>query len=167
MADPFKFALSSPEETREKCQAYFDSLARTKWVETYDPEAPNADGSPGRMVWKEVPDDPRIPGLAGLAVFLGMDRRSLINWLRRGDSEDPNLRAISHVLRAAKAQIEAAQEAALFNKEAHRGAAFSLTVNYGWGQPGNDEDAKPFERNIIPPAAAEDLKAIPKWEPET
>lgn len=160
MAEPFQFALQSPEETREKCQKYFDSLARTKWVEVFDPKAQG-------KVWQEVPDIPRIPGMAGLAVALGMNRISLLNWLKRGNHEDPNIRAIVHVLAQAKAQIEAEQEAALFDKEAHRGAAFSLAVNYGWGQAGPAEDAKPFERNIIPPASAEELKAIPKWEPET
>lgn len=167
MADPFVFALQSPEETRERCQKYFDSLARTKWVEVYDPSILNADGTKGAKVYKEVPDDPRIPGVAGLAVALGVNRFTLLNWLKRADAEDENIRAIAHVIAQAKAQIEAAQEAALFDKEAHRGAAFSLAVNYKWGAADTPGSGQPFQRNIIPPAAEEELKAIPKWEPET
>lgn len=159
MADPFVFALTSPEEARQKCQAYFDSLARTKWVEVYDPQAEG-------KVWKEVPDDPKIPGLAGLAVALGVNRFTLLNWLKRANHADENVRAIAHVIAQAKAQIEAAQEAALFDKEAHRGAAFSLAVNYNWGAAEPPGAGEPFQRNIIPPAAEEELKAIPKWEPE-
>lgn len=158
MADPFKFAINSPEEAREKCQAYFDSLQRTKYVEVFDPKVEG-------KVWKEIPDDPRIPGLAGLAVALGVNRFTLLNWLKRADAEDENIRRIAHVIAQAKAQIEAAQEAALFDKEAHRGAAFSLAVNYKWGAAEDPSAGVPFQRNILPPAADDDLKAIPKWEP--
>ena len=158
MADPFKFALTSPEEAEAKCQAYFDSLARTRMVKTWDADAE-------QEVWKEVPDDPKIPGLAGLAVFLGMDRKSLLNWLKRGGSDDPNIAAIAHVLARAKAQVEAMQEEALFDKDTHRGAMFSLQVNYGWG---SDERATPdeFERTVLPPLADGKGLAIPKWQPE-
>jgi hypothetical protein len=166
MAEPFKFALASPEEAQAKCQAYFDSLARTRWVETWDPQADNGNGGKGAKVWKEVPDDPRIPGMAGLAVALGMDRKSLINWMKRATSDDPNIAAIAHVLTRAKAQIEAAQELALFDKDMHRGAVFSLQVNYRWGEDDEKRPDEAFQRQILPPAADGAGLAIPKWEPE-
>lgn len=166
MADPFKFALSTPEEAEAKCQAYFDSLARTRHVEVWDPQAGNDQGGKGAKVWKEVPADPRIPGMAGLAVALGMDRKSLINWMKRANAEDPNIAAIAHVLTRAKAQIEAEQELALFDKDTHRGAAFSLQVNYKWGEPEEKAPDEAFQRQILPPIPDGAGLAIPKWEPE-
>jgi hypothetical protein len=159
MAERFKFAIKTPEEAVEKCQAYFDSLQQTKWAEVYDPEA-------GGKVFKEIPDRPKIPGLAGLAVFLGMDRRSLINWLKRDTSEDPTIAHISRVLAQAKAMIEAEQERALFDRETFRGAQFSLHVNYKWGGTEADTVAPEFQRQILPPLSSGENLAIPKWQPE-
>lgn len=160
MADPFKFSLTSPEEARAKCQAYFDSLARTEWVEVYDPDV-------GGKVAKEIPARSKIPGMAGLAVALGVNRRTLITWIgRAASSDDPNIVAISHVIAQAKAQIEAAQEDALFDREAHRGALFSLQVNYGWGETEEKRPDETFQRQILPPVAGGAGLAVPKWEPE-
>lgn len=165
MADPFKFALSSPEEAQAKCQAYFDSLARTRWAKVWDPKAKREDGKLGAEVWKEIPADTKIPGLAGLAVALGMNRISLLNWLKRGNSDDPNIVAIVHVLARAKAQIEAEQEQALYDKETTRGAMFSLQVNYKWGAE-DTVTPQTFERQVLPPLADGQGLAIPKWQPE-
>lgn len=159
MAMRGQFAFTDPEATRQKCQEYFDSLARTRLVEVYDPEAQS-------KVWKEMPDGYRIPGIAGLSAFLGIDRRSFLGWCKRADSEDETIAAISHVLRAAKVQIEAAQEEALFDRDTHRGAAFSLAVNYDWGKEEEKRPDEAFQRQIIPPVADGVGLAIPKWKPE-
>lgn len=159
-------SIRDPDEARRLCQAYFDSLAKTKWAEVWDPDVPNEDGSLGRLVHKEVPDGYRVPGVAGLAVALGMDRRSLLNWCKRGDDDNPVVVEISQILRAAKSAVEAAQEEALFDRETARGAMFALQSIYRWGVEDQNEAPTEFKREILPPIATGDALAVPKWEPE-
>lgn len=153
------FALTDHKVVAERIQDYFKTeLKRMVHGEIYDEDLKV-------KVWKEYQDGFHMPGIAGVAAHIGIHRRTFFDYCKLVDDEDEELRLIAHECSRAKMLIEAAQERGLFDKQAHRGAMFSLGVNYGWG---SDKDAGAsggkFEMNNIAPVA--NATAIPKWEGE-
>lgn len=70
--------------------------------------------------------DPMMPTVTGLALHLGTNRQTLINYAAKEDYKD--------IILMAKAKIEAATEQGLYNKETFKGAQFSLSNNFDWAE---------------------------------
>lgn len=125
MADvgrPLKFA--SVEELEQKIAAYFDSCSEEVWVEIEDEE--------GNSTWNPILDrhgaikvrQTKPYTVAGLASFLGCDRRTLINY---GEREE-----FFPTIKAAKVKIEAYVEELLLSGVPAAGPIFNLKNNYDW-----------------------------------
>lgn len=159
--------LTDPERVSQQIDEYFESLRRFKHVKVYDPDHVNDDGSKGGEVWKEIEDDPKMPGMAGLAYALGMSRSGLWRFMEREAEPDSDADLIQHEVSRAKARIEMMHESGLFDRETYKGSEFSLRVNSGWSEtvPATQGGGK-FVRQLTPPAPAQDARAIPKWNEE-
>jgi len=145
--------ITSADQIRELCQAYFNGLlVMAEEIKT------DKDGNETRkpFVLKE-----NKAGIAGLAAYLGINRSYLFEYMQM---TDPALEPIQHVLRAARATIEAEQEQSLFHRETSRGAEFSLRCNFRWGETGAGQSAV-IEEEIEEPE--DDAQAIPKWSAPT
>ena len=121
MAQRGSLAYKDEAALDDAIQAYFDRCAARK---------KSVLSKRGDLV--EI-DTPEIPTLSGLAVALGVDRRTLSNYGRRDE--------FSHVIARAKAQVEAALEQQLYTREASHGARFALAVTFGWVAPERKEIA--------------------------
>ena len=162
MATQGTWALTNPSRVRKRIRDYFEGLKRYEFKEVYEPDL-------GEKVWTKIEVEPRTPGVAGLAAHLGINRMTYFNYCRRSDEEmaaNPELAEIVRALRQAKTLIEAAQEQALFDKDRHRGAAFSLSVNFRWKDETDGDGGEHFVQKIIPPPAEPEQRAIAKWEPD-
>lgn len=73
----------------------------------------------------DIPN-PMMPTVTGLALHLGTNRQTLINYSERAVYAD--------VIMMAKARIEAATEQGLFDKETYKGSQFSLSNNFDWAE---------------------------------
>lgn len=112
MAPRGKLAFSSANELTIAVEKYFiDCAAKRKTV------------LDRRGVAVDV-DCPEIPTISGLAVALGVDRRTVVNYAKRDDYGD--------IIARARARVEAAMEQHLMTRDGAQGAKFSLSVNYGW-----------------------------------
>lgn len=119
---PLKFG--SPEELQKKIDAYFESCEEEIWVQETDEEG-NEKWIPildrHGMVKKQLVKPYTI---SGLAVFLGTDRKTLINYEEREE--------YFHTIKAAKARIENFTEETLLTTRNPTGVIFNLKNNYGW-----------------------------------
>ena len=165
MADPFVFALTDVRDVRKRIRGYFDSLSRTEFVRVWNPEIPNGEKM-GDWDQKEVPAAPHPAGMAGLAVALGVSRRTIQYWMERTGHQDEGVAAIAFEIVRAMTEIEARQEALIFNRETGRGAEFSLTHNFKWGADGTGGPGTGHQTNILPPPTRDETQAIAKWEPK-
>lgn len=103
---------------------YFASCEEEMWREEEDSE--------GALVWRPVFDHKgnirkvmsRPPTLSGLAVHLGVDRRTLLNYA--------NSELFFPTVKAAKARIETFTEELLLTTKSAAGVIFNLKNNYGW-----------------------------------
>lgn len=80
----------------------------------------------------------KIPTITGLAFFLGTTRKTLLDYECCDSSNmlkgfDDNVKAdYIHIIKNAKARIEAGYEQLLFDKNTVVGAIFTLKNNFGW-----------------------------------
>ena len=112
-----KTVFDNPEELNEKILAYFDGLRK-------DPD--------GDLI--------QPPTLSGLALYLGVTRRTLANYIadaEREDGQKPNKKRsaqCAHLIMLAKAQMEQYLEEQLLMRSKTHGVEFALQNGYGWGQ---------------------------------
>ena len=112
-----KTVFNNPEELKEKILAYFDGLRK-------DPD--------GDLI--------QPPTLSGLALHLGVTRRTLANYIadaEREDGQKPNKKRsaqCAHLIMLAKAQMEQYLEEQLLMRSKTHGVEFALQNGYGWGQ---------------------------------
>ena len=157
IGQPFK--LTDHKKVRDLIEDYYtNELKRMVFGRIYDEKLE-------KEVHKQYQDGSHMPGIAGVAAHLDISRRTFLDYCKGGESKDQEKVLIAHECLRAKMLIEAAQERGLFDKLAHRGSAFSLGVNYGWGANGDlGASGGAFQMNNIAPVA--NAKAIPKWEGE-
>jgi hypothetical protein len=135
MAERGRLAFSSAEELQAAVDQYFDSCLVIGEVDEESGDLP---------AFKIL----RPPTLVGLSAALGINRRTL---LRYGDKGE-----LSHVVSRARERVEEFAEMMLYSKEGHRGAAFTLAVNFGWGREDDDgpddlNGESPRVQRILPP----------------
>ena len=164
MAEPFVWALTDPELVRQQITDYFNSLPIMAYRKVYDPDLKDE-------VRKNIQIDTKMPGVAGLAYAIGINRMSLLKYCKITKEEQQEREGLESIVRdllRAKSRIELFQEQGLFDKVRHRGSMFSLAVNYKWrdGESDAEGTGEGFVQNILPPAQSQTAKAIPKWEPE-
>lgn len=137
-----------PEHLQTLVDEYFDSRWATRKFHGKD-----ANNNP--INWEETYQLP--PTLAGLAEHLGVVRRTLFNYRERD--------GFAPVIARAKNRIAIFAEEALYTREGSNGAKFALEVNHKYGREDEGEGGTGdgFNLNIIPPAAEETARAIPKW----
>ena len=151
MAKRGQLAFTDPEALEERIEEYFQSRTRRRKIYPRDGEPYEED--------YQVP-----PTMAGLALALDTTRQTLLAYGKGDEPRDP---AFVPIIARAKMRIAEFAEEALYVREASNGAKFALEVNHGYGREdreGGTGDG--FEVKVIPPAAVEALKAIPKWQPE-
>jgi len=148
--------IDDVDELISAVEAYFESRMASRMVFTGMHN--------GEKVY-EREEYMKPPTVAGLALALDVDRRTLLRYLRGEGERDPEL---SPVLARAWMRIAEWWEEALAVREASNGARFALEVNFGYGKddaPG--ETGGDFTMKTISPATDDTgVKAIPKWEPE-
>lgn len=76
--------------------------------------------------FKKCQHDRAIPGIAGLSSFLGITRKTLLNYEKDSDREEYN-----EIVERAKTAIEAYNEQILYSKN-NSGAKFVLQNNYNY-----------------------------------
>ena len=111
-----KTVFDNPEELKEKILAYFDGLRK-------DPD--------GDLI--------QPPTLSGLALHLGVTRRTLGNYIADAEREvdkggKRRSQQCAHLIMLAKAQMEAYLEEQLLMRSKTHGVEFALQNGYGWGQ---------------------------------
>jgi hypothetical protein len=112
MGRPLKF--KTPEELQAKIDAYFDSCFEP--ILNKDNEIVRDDQ--GKAILRQTTPFT----ITGLAVFLDVDRVSLLDYSERVD--------FSHIIARAKAKCENFAEKMLFNRDSARGAQFVLNTSY-------------------------------------
>lgn len=127
----FKTKLGRPKKWR-------DSLELEEFVENY---------------FKFCQKERRIPGICGLASWLGISRTTLLRY--ENDSEDI---AINEVICRARTEIEAYNEQLLYSNKTFQGAQFIMKNNFNYAEK------HLFEGNIgvENQSATEILKSINK-----
>lgn len=155
MAERGKLALTDPEEVEAQIEAYFLSRMRKRYVPTGKVD--------GQLIY-EAEEYMAPPTMAGLALALGVTRTTILYYSKGEGKRDERLIPI---IARAKGRIAEWWEEALANREASNGAKFALEVNHGYGREDREGGTgEGFTTQVIPPAAGEQLKAIPKWKPE-
>lgn len=119
-------AFETVEELDVAIEEYFASCEEEVWQEFEEED--------GSIRWKPVINHKgeiqkyfkKAPTMSGLAVFIGVDRRTLLNYSKR----EPYFPTVSR----AKARIEAYSEEQLYNRayKNHSGIMFSLRNNFDW-----------------------------------
>ncbi len=90
--------------------------------------------------------------LTGLGILLGVGRKSLVNFRKRGDEW-------AQVIDTARSYIEEFAESSLYDKgKPVAGAIFALTNNHGWS---NQQNFTFSEQNVFGP-----LILLPEKKPE-
>lgn len=119
----------SAAEMSAKIEEYFASLAGEP--------AMDDDGKPmtnkyGAVVWLKPPRPPTIPGIA---LALGFSsRQSLLNYQAK--------EAFADVITRAKTRVEQYAAEMLYDRDAARGAEFTLRCNFGWRDDDNTGQAQ-------------------------
>ena len=89
---------------------------------------------------------PHPPTITGLALALGFKSRGAL--LKYEAKETP----VGDAITRAKSWVEQYAEERLFDKDGQRGAAFALSHNFRWVEPGkNDDSSKPSGGVIVMP----------------
>lgn len=106
--------------------------------------------------FKMCADEKRIPTFTGLAYFLGTTRKTLREYENSDKSgflksiDDDTKVKYKHILRKAKARIEAEYEQLLFKGNSVIGAIFTLKNNFGWVDKQEVEQTnKTIEVNLV------------------
>lgn len=157
MAQRGTLAIKSLPDLETAIDAYFESRMASRMVFV---------GMVDGQKSYEREEYMKPPTMAGLALALGIDRRTLIRYGSGEGTRDPELS-----LALSRAKLRAAEwwEEALAVREASNGAKFALEVNYGYGKEDDKTggEGDKFSMNVIAPAVEEGKQlAIPKWEPE-
>lgn len=157
MAERGVLAFSDVDDLEIRIEAYFENLTKIRKF-----RGKGDDGKP--IEWEEEYMVP--PTMAGLALALGITRRTLLAY---GKAEGTRDERFTPVIARAKERIAEFAEQALYTREASNGAKFALEVNHGYGK--EDEGAggtgSGFAMNVIPPAIEEGSQlAVPKWKSE-
>ena len=79
--------------------------------------------------------------VCGLALELGVDRKTLINYSKEDE--------FFHTIKNAKLKIESQLEESLYRLGNNSGVIFNLKNNYGWKDNAEDEDEKENRNGII------------------
>lgn len=137
-----------PDAMRIEIEEYFQSRWETRKIRQ------RVEGE--MQEWEE--SYMRPPTMAGLALSLGVTRKTLLNYNNRDE--------FTPVLEAAKARIAEFAEEALYTREASNGARFALTVNHKYGVEEDQTDGQAFTMRIEPPVEVGGQKAIPRWDDE-
>jgi len=122
---PLKF--KTPEELQKKIDEYFKSRYRKVYIQKTgeflkDPET-------NEYIYEQH----RPMTIASLAVFLGTNRQTLINYTNKQEYFDTVTRA--------KDIVEGWNSEALFDKDKHKGASFSATNNFKYNNSSKIEHA--------------------------
>lgn len=112
---PLKF--KSKQELQERVDAYFESCFEPAFNKKGEPLIDFRTGE--QMIWQTKPFT-----MAGLACFLDIDRRTLLNY-SKDDRFFPTIKR-------ARAKIEAYVEEQLFRPQIAAGVIFNLKNNFGW-----------------------------------
>lgn len=152
MAKSAVLAFTDPEDLERRINDYFANLQvwRDEIVEMKD----------GTKITRPILVHETPPTMAGLGLALGVSRQTLLAY---GKGEGNRSDLLVPIIARAKQQIEAWTEAQLYDKEAGRGAQFSLIHNHRYAQDDSDGTGEGFEMTITPPAEAQHVQAIPKW----
>lgn len=144
-----KLIFQTAEELAERIEAYFDSL----W-DTQTETRRAADGSTTTVSRPFM----RPPTMAGLALHLGVERKTIWNY---GERED-----FTPVIRAAVERIAEYAETALYDREKVTGARFALEVNHRYGKEREDlGDGDPTVQALdVTPPDPEGSRAVVRWE---
>lgn len=155
MAKRGTLAISDLSQLEDAIEAYFDSRMATRMVPV---------GKVDGEISYEREEYMKPPTISGLALALGIDRRTFLRYL---NGEGTRSEELSQALSRARLRAAEWWEEALAVREASNGARFWLETS---GEIGNEDEGggtgEGFAVQVIPPAAGEQLKAIPKWEPE-
>lgn len=148
MATRGRRAWNDPAELEELIEDYFQSRWETRTIKQRA-----KDGS----VIEFEEEYMRPPTMAGLARHLGVVRKTLLNYAERDE--------FTPLLAHAKNRVAEWWEEGLAVREVSNGARFALEANHGYGREDQESGSgAAFTQNVIPPASAETIKAIPKWE---
>ena len=157
MAKRGTLAISDLSQLEHAIDQYFDSRMAVRMVPMGKVD--------GEMVY-EREEYMKPPTISGLALALGIDRRTLVRYANgegtRGDE-------LSHALSRARLRAAEWWEEALAVREASNGARFWLETS---GEIGSEDEGaggtgNGFAMNVIAPAASDGAQlAIPKWEPK-
>lgn len=122
---PLKF--KSNKALQERVDAYFESCFEPAFDKNGNPITDYRTGE--QLVWQTKPFT-----MAGLAYFLDIDRRTLLNY-----SKDERF---FPTIKKAKARVEAYVEEQLFRPQIAAGVIFNLKNNFGWcDNPPEDEQS--------------------------
>lgn len=136
------------DEVNQQIEEYFQSRWEKRTIKQRQ-----SDGSTTEFEEEYM----RPPTMAGLALALGVDRNTLINYAERDE--------FRIVLTRAKTRIAEFAEEALYTREAATGARFALEVNHRYGREETAQGAE-FVQNVIAPAQpGQTVLAVAKWEP--
>ena len=149
MPMPIRILSLSAEEIEARAAEYFESRIAKRKVYPRD-------GEP----YEE--DYVRPPTFTGLARALDITRMTLWRYVHRREDLPPEV--LLALTRACDELGEMVEEA-LYNRETHQGARFSLEVNHRHGR--EDDGAGQggaFQQTIVAPIVEADAPlAIPKW----
>jgi hypothetical protein len=148
MAPPVRILALSASEISERAQEYFESRIGTRKIFPKN-------GEPYEEEYVKPPT------FTGLARAFDISRHTLWRALHRRDDLPEDLH-----LALARACDELAEmvEEALYNRETHNGARFSLEVNHRHGREDEGSgEAGGFMQTIMPPGGSHEPIAIPKW----
>ena len=115
---PLKF--QSIEELQKKIDEYFDSCFEEEWEQTEDGWKPVLDKD-GNVKKRRV----KPWTITGLAVALGSDRSTLIDYEKRNDE-------LSHTIKNAKQKVQSFVEESLWEPKVAAGVIFNLKNNFNW-----------------------------------
>lgn len=150
-------AIKNLSQLEAAIENYFDSRTSYRMVPVGKQD--------GEMVY-EREEFMRPPTISGLALALGIDRRTLYRYANgegtRGDE-------LSHAIGRARLRAAEWWEEALAVREASNGAKFWLETSgeIDRDSGSDDETGQGFEMNVIEPAIEDsEHLAVPKWEDE-
>ena len=130
---PPKF--SSPEELQAKIDQYFDFCKGQLATDCFGNPIVDKHSKPVIL-------GARPPTICGLAFFLGMSRRSLLNYKSRP--------AFEYVVSRARLRIEMYTNERLFDREGYYGSRFVLSTSFAQ-EAADEEENPPRPVAIVPP----------------
>ena len=128
-------AFADPEELRLLCDKYFKSITRTipkreRTIVAYEDNDPKKPIFEDNIVLNDAGEQYletewlEPPSIVGLALYLGVDRQTLLNYKNKDE--------YFGTLRDAKTRIERYEAARLVTVSNSKGIEFSLANNHNW-----------------------------------